>query len=148
MARLPLGSLSMIALLALRLVAAAGLAVDAGVHADLAPLYDGVGASLSLGDLFRIEAGLACLAALCILFVWRRLAALLALVVAVSALAALFVSRYVDLGSIGPFPNMYEPSWYSQKTLAAVSEITTILASAGLLAAVRRDRRDRRERSA
>lgn len=125
----------------LRLLAAGGLAVDAGVHAELAPLYDGVRASLSEGDLFRIEAGLACLAALCVLLSRHRLAALLALVVAGSALAALLVSRYLDLGALGPFPNLYEPSWFPQKSLAAAGEIAAILASAALLVFAQRERK-------
>lgn len=54
-----------------RLLAAAGLAVDAYVHAKLADRYDPISASISQGDLFRIEAGLAALAALLVL-VWHR----------------------------------------------------------------------------
>ena len=52
-----------------------------------------------------------------------------ALVVAATALTALLVSRYVDLGPIGPFPNLYEPAWFGDKTLAAASEIVALVAS-------------------
>jgi hypothetical protein len=117
----------------LRIIAAAGLAVDAGVHADLAPLYDGVRATISEGELFRIEAAFACLAALGVLLVLRRAAFVFSLLVALSALGALFLSRYVDLGGLGPIPSLYEPSWDPQKTLAAAAEIAAATASLGLL---------------
>jgi hypothetical protein len=30
--------------------------------------------------------------------------------------------RYVDVGSIGPIPNMYEPAWFGEKTHSAIAE--------------------------
>jgi hypothetical protein len=30
--------------------------------------------------------------------------------------------RYVDVGSIGPIPNMYEPVWFGEKTHSAYAE--------------------------
>jgi hypothetical protein len=47
--------------LALGLLPATGLAVDAYLHAGLAPVYDGIHGSISQGDLFRIDAGAAAL---------------------------------------------------------------------------------------
>jgi plastocyanin len=127
-----------ISMLVLRLLAAAGLAIDAYVHADLAPVYDGVRASISQGNLFRIEAGLAAAAALLVLFASRKIAFGLALAVAGGGLAALLLYRYVNVGKLGPLPNMYEPSWFPEKTLAAVAEAAVVLiAIAGLLWAVR-----------
>lgn len=117
----------------LRLLVAGGLALDAGVHADLAPLYDGVRSTVSEGDLFRVEAGVACVVALALLLTGRRLVAAIAVAVTVSALAALYVARYIHIGQIGPIPDMYEPSWYLQKTLAALGEIVALVASVGLL---------------
>ena len=118
----------------LRMIMAAGLAVDAAVHAQLAPLYAGIRASVSEGQLFELEAGLACLAALAVL-AWparlrppRRLVVAAAMVVAATAFAALLVSRYIDLGAIGPFPNLYEPAWFSDKTLAATGELVALAA--------------------
>jgi hypothetical protein len=58
--------------LVLRLLTAGALAVSAYVHADLAPLYDPVRASVSQGNLFRIDAEAAALAALIVLAVGRR----------------------------------------------------------------------------
>ncbi|HEY3952491.1 MAG TPA: cupredoxin domain-containing protein [Streptosporangiaceae bacterium] len=125
--------------LAPRILVAAGLAVDAYVHADLAPAYDGVRASISQGDLFRIEAGLAAAAALIVLVVGRRTGFGLAFAVAASALGALLLYRYADVGRLGPLPNMYEPSWFAGKTIAAVAEaVAAAAALAGLCYGVRR----------
>lgn len=128
--------------LVLRLLVAAGLAIDAYVHADLAPAYDGVRAAISQGDLFRIEAGAAAGAALIVLVAARRTGFGLALAVAAGGLGALLLYRYVDVGRIGPVPNMYEPSWFPEKTAAAVAEAAaTVLAAGGLLWAARQRER-------
>lgn len=130
-----LGSRPPIGHLALRVIAAAGLAVDAYVHADLAAGFDANGSNISQGTLFRIEAAFASLAALLVLVHGRRLAATFALVVSLSALGAVLLYRYVDVGTLGPLPNMYEPFWYTEKTISAVAEGVAAVASAVLLAA-------------
>ncbi|GAA2740281.1 hypothetical protein [Kitasatospora cinereorecta] len=106
----------------LRLLTAAGLAVDAYVHADLAGRYDLVGGDISQGTLFRLEAAVASFAALLILLIANRITWAIAFLVAASALGAILLYFYVDVGRIGPLPNMYEPLWYSQKTTATVAE--------------------------
>jgi hypothetical protein len=117
----------------LRLLAAAGLAVDAYVHAKLADQYDATTADISQGDLFRVEAGFAALAALLIL-VWRRsLTAIFAWLVAAAGLAALLVYRYVDIGAFGPFPDMYEPVWTNDKKLALIAQAVTVATTTILL---------------
>ncbi|HEV2634189.1 MAG TPA: hypothetical protein VGX23_03520 [Actinocrinis sp.] len=119
----------------LRVLTAIGLGVDAYVHADLAGQFDGNTGSggLSQGNLFRIEAAVASLAALLILVHGRRLAAAFALVVAASALAAVLVTRYYDIGAIGPLPDMYDPAWYTEKTVSAIAEAFAVVTSASLL---------------
>ncbi|HET8583823.1 MAG TPA: hypothetical protein VFL65_11255 [Jatrophihabitans sp.] len=108
----------------LRLTTAAALAIDAYVHADLAGVYDGnrFGAAISQGNLFRVDAALAALAALVILLSARRLSWSFAALVAAAGLGAILLYRYVDVGSLGPLPNMYEPIWYPEKTLTAIAE--------------------------
>ncbi|WP_329577920.1 hypothetical protein OG500_07395 [Kitasatospora sp. NBC_01250] len=137
------------ALWALRLVTAAALAVDAYVHADLAATYDSVTASISQGTLFRIEAAAAALAALLLIVAGRRLLVwAFAFLVALAGIAAVLVYRYVDLGAFGPFPNMYEPIWFTEKTVSAVAEaIAAVTALAGFLTA-RQLRRARRPAAA
>ena len=126
----------------LRLVTAAGLALDAYVHADLAGLYDAVGGDLTQGMLFRIEAGVASFAALVVIVLGIRLAYVLAFLVAVSAFAAIMVYRYIDIGAIGPIPQMYEPIWGHEKALSAIAEgVAAVTALGGVL--LPRPHRDR-----
>lgn len=130
-----------------RLIAAAGLAVDAYIHAKLADQYDPIKATVSQGDLFRAEAGLASLAALLVL-VWRRpLGDAFAWLVAAGGFALLVVYRYVNVGTLGPLPNMYEPVWSMDKKIAAIAQLVTVVAVSLLLAAHGRRRRARRLRA-
>lgn len=134
----------------LRLITAAALAVDAFVHVDLAGRYDanqGTG-PLSQGDLFRIEAVVSGLAAVALLFSGRWLVWLLAWLVAASAIGAVLLYRYHDPGELGPLPDMYEPFWFREKSLAAVAEgVAVVTATAGLLEASWRRRSGRMVRS-
>ncbi len=125
----------------LRVLTAAGLAVDAAVHADLAPVYDPVRESVSQGTLFRIEAAASALAALLILLSAQRLVWAFAFLVAASGLGALLLYRYVDVGTLGPLPNMYEPLWFPKKSATAVAEgFAVVTASAGFAGAAARSR--------
>jgi hypothetical protein len=118
---------------AARLLAAAGLALNAYLHAHLAERYDLVSADISQGTLFRIEAGFAAAAALLIL-VWRRWPAeLFAWLVATGGLALLLIYRFADIGAWGPFPNMYEPIWYGDKVFTVVVEAVAVVATSYLL---------------
>jgi len=116
-----------------RVVAAAGLAYDAYAHFDLAGNFDANSAVISQGMLFRVDAVFAALAALLVLITRRWVVAIFAVLVAGSALGAVLLYRYVDLGVLGPLPNMYEPGWYPEKTLSAIAEAAAILAAAALL---------------
>ena len=109
---------------ALRLVTAAALAVDAYVHADLIDRYapNRAAGGLSQGDLFRVEAGVSALAALLVVLVAWRIVWVLTFAVAASAFAAVMLYAHYDIHAIGPIPDMYEPLWYSEKTLAATAE--------------------------
>ncbi|WP_328581209.1 hypothetical protein [Streptomyces sp. NBC_00370] len=117
-----------------RVLAAAGLAVDAYLHAHLADRYDAITTTaISQGTLFRIEAGAAALAALLVL-VWRRVPGdVFAWSVAAGGLALLLVYRYVNVGELGWFPNMYEPIWYGQKRLTVIAQAVTIVTTVYLL---------------
>jgi hypothetical protein len=140
----PLGA----ALWLLRLLTAAGLAIDAYVHADLAPAYDSIKATVSQGALFRAEAAAASLAAL-LLLTFRRhwWPWLLAFAAAAAGVAAVLVYRYIDVGSLGPLPNMYEPFWYPEKTASVIAEaVAAATALAGLLLAWRWQERPRAPR--
>ncbi|MFF1729775.1 hypothetical protein [Streptomyces sp. NPDC058247] len=125
---------------AARVLAAAGLAVNAYVHADLASRYDPVRATISQGSLFRIETALAALAAVLVVF-WRRsLGDVFAWLTAAGGLAALLVYRYIDVGALGPLPDMYEPLWYAEKGLVVISQLVTVVAMTLLLVSRGRER--------
>jgi hypothetical protein len=129
----------------LRVVTAVGLAVDAYIHADLATRFDGNTGSggISQGALFRIEAVVASVAALFVLLHGRRVTAAFALLVAASAFGAVMLARYVDIGALGPLPDMYDPAWYTEKTISAIAEAVAVVTSAALfVTSLRRTRTD------
>jgi hypothetical protein len=133
---------------ALRVGTVAALGVDAVVHRQNAPAYDAVRATLSQGDLFRTEAVVAVVAALLVLVWPRRSSWILALLVAASALGAVLLYRYVDVGPLGPLPDMYENTWQVPgKLLSAWAEgAAVILATLGLLTITAPHRRARSPR--
>jgi hypothetical protein len=56
--------------------------------------------------------------------------------------------RYVDPGAIGPLPDMYEPVWFPEKTLAGIAEAVALGAAIGGLALPRAALPRRRSTSA
>jgi hypothetical protein len=117
-------------------VTAAMLGIDAVVHARDAHFYDAVRTSvISQGTLFRLEAAVAALVAVALLIRPSRFWWAAALVVAASAFGAVMLYQYVDVGRLGPIPNMYEPTWaLPGKPASAWAEgAGIILAAAGML---------------
>jgi hypothetical protein len=119
----------------LRVGTAAALGIDAAVHTYLAPAYDPVKATVSQGQLFRVEAGLAIVAGLLVLIRPRPSSWIAALLVSAGGLAAVLLYRYVDVGPLGPLPDMYENTWQVPgKLLSAYAEgAAVVLAALGLL---------------
>jgi hypothetical protein len=126
---------------------AALLAVDAYVHLRDAGLYDGnTTAILSEGMLFRVQAGVAAIVAVTLVLRRSPVVWAIAVLVAASAVGAVLLYTYVDVGPLGPLPNMYEPTWaLPAKGASAVAEAAaTVLALTGLgLALATRPRRAR-----
>jgi hypothetical protein len=120
---------------ALIVVVVVGLAVDAYVHFHLASAFkNNKTSTLSEADLFRAEAVAAIIAAVALLLRPRRYTAAFAFLVAASGVVAVLVYRYVDVGAIGPLPNMYDPYWEPvEKALSAVAEAAAALAALALL---------------
>jgi len=116
-----------------RIAAAVGLAIDSGVHAQLAGQYDAVSASISEGALFRIESGAAALAVVLVL-AWRKpVGDIFAALTAIAGSAAILLYRYVDVGTIGPLPDMFDPVWFTGKVWALVGQALALLALVPLL---------------
>ncbi|OLP72958.1 hypothetical protein BJM39_16795 [Salmonella enterica subsp. enterica serovar Javiana] len=127
--------------MALRAVIVAALVVDAVVHFRLAGGYQqsaptGIGA----GNLFRIEAAAALLVAGWVAMRWTRASLLAAFAVGLSAVVAVVLYRYVNIPAVGPLPAMYEPVWFTEKSLSAVAEA---VAAAGAGLGLLQQRRDR-----
>jgi hypothetical protein len=127
----------------LRGCTAAALIVDAVVHWRDAPFYDVSNEALSQGHLFRIQAAVAIVVAVAILVWPRRLVWGIAFLVAATAVGAVVLYTYVNVGSLAGLPNMYEPSWGPPgKLLSAIAEgAGALFALAGLAWSIRHARR-------
>jgi hypothetical protein len=109
--------------LVLAVLVAAGLVVDAVVHLRSASGYQlGQPGGIGEGNLFRIEAAAALLAAVYVLVRRSRVSFLVAAAVGLGGVVVVVLYRYVDVPAVGPLPSMYEPIWFLQKSLSAVAE--------------------------
>jgi hypothetical protein len=108
--------------LVLAVLVAAGLGYDAWVHLHLASGYDAVGSTVTQGALFRVEAALAVVAGIAVLLSDRRLVWVAAGLTGLAGVVAVVLYRYVDVGAIGPIPDMYEPAWFAEKLRSAYAE--------------------------
>ena len=122
----------------LRVGTAAALGIDVVVHWGNASAYDAVTATLTLGELFRMEAVLAVAVGLLVLLWPRRGSWVAALAVGASALAAVLLYRYVDLGPLGPLPDMYENTWQVPGKLQSAYAEGAAVVFAGLSLVVHR----------
>jgi hypothetical protein len=129
-----------------RLVAASALAVVAGIHVHLAPRYGPVGEQVTQADLFRVQAGVAAVAALALLLRPGRLVQLVAAAVALASLLAVVLTVYVAIPAVGPFPRVFEPIWFGEKVVAAVAAAVAL--AAALADSVLTERRGPRRQSA
>jgi hypothetical protein len=119
----------------LRVATATALGIDAVVHWQNASAYDAVRGGISQGQLFRAEAAVAVVVGLLVLVRPRPSSWLAALLVAASALGAVLLYRYVDVGALGPLPDLYENTWQVPgKLLSAAAEAAAVvLAGLGLV---------------
>ena len=127
----------------LAVITAALLGVDAFVHLHYAHSYDQFKSStMSEGTLFRIQ-GVVAIVVGVLLLIWPGvLTWLLSLLVAGSAVVAVTLYTYVDVGALGPLPDLYEHTWSPPgKVLSAGAElIAAVLSLIGLVLALRRRR--------
>jgi hypothetical protein len=119
---------------ALIAVVVVGLAIQAFVHFHLAGSFPlNKTSTLSEEDLFNAEAVAAVIAALALIFRPRRYTAGFAFLVAAAGTAAVVVYRYVNVGKIGPIPNMYDPYWAPfEKNLSVIAEAIAAVAAFAL----------------
>jgi hypothetical protein len=125
---------------ALGVATAVLLAIDAYVHFHDAGFYDPVATStLSQGNLFRAQAAAAVVVGIALLLRPHPVVWAVAVLVAASAVGAVLLYTYVDVGTLGPLPDMYERTWaVPGKRASAVAEgLGTLLAITGFALAVR-----------
>ena len=119
----------------LSVLTAAGLVIDAYVHLTVAGDYAFVKTDVvSQATLFRVEGGVAIAAAVIVLIRPSRLTSLIALVVGAAGVAAVLAYTEFDPGRIGPLPDMYEPVWFTKKTVSLIAEAGATVSAAALLA--------------
>ena len=118
---------------------AATLAVDAYVHLHDAAFYQSPTAAISKGTVFQVQAVIAIVTAIALLVRPHPPAWALAVLVSVSAVAAVVLYSYVDVGAIGPLQDMYEPSWQVPGKLvsACFEGAGGLLSITGLVLAIR-----------
>lgn len=129
-----------VAVRVLGVVTALLLAVDAYVHLHDASSYDQFKSSvMSEGTLFRIQGVVAIVIAVAVLIWPRVLTWVLSLLVSGSAAIAVVLYTYVNVGQLGPLPNLYENTWNAPgKPTSAIAETAAALISiVGLVLAVR-----------
>lgn len=121
----------------LTLLVVIGLAIDAYNHLHVAANYaSNTTGTISEATLFRLEAALAIVAAVAVIGWANRWTAAFALAVAAGGLALLLLYRYVNVGTIGPVPNMYEPVWnVPGKKWSVIGEVLATVGALGLLGA-------------
>ena len=124
--------------LTLRVLVVAALAVSAYAHFKLAKDYDhDAGGSIRQSTLFQIQGVLASLAALFLVINARVIGWLPAFSLAAGSLFAVLLYRYVQVGTLGPLPDMTDMTWTSRSNLKVISAIAegvgTVGAAAGLL---------------
>jgi hypothetical protein len=128
--------MNVIARWALVIVTVVGLGIDAYEHFHVAHNYAFTKtSSLTEATLFRVEAALAVAAAVLVIVWASRWSAAIAFAVAGGGLFVLVLYRYVNVGKIGPIPNMYEPIWeVPGKKASVVGEVIAIVGSLALFA--------------
>ena len=104
-----------------RVVVGVALLAAGWVHLDLASTYEGIGDRLTVGDLFRLQGVVAVVLGLAVVVLRRRWVLLAATLVGLGSALATTLSVYIRVPPLGPFPELYEPVWYDEKLVAAVT---------------------------
>ena len=126
---------------ALAVATAVLLGIDAYVHLHDAHFYDSAASStVTEGSLFRAQAIVAVVVAVALLARPHPVVWAVAVLVTASAVGAVLLYTYVDVGALGRLPDLYEPTWALPGKLAsAVAEgLGTLLAITGFVVAVAR----------
>jgi hypothetical protein len=106
----------------LRVLAAAALGISSYVHLHLAHLYNYPG-TITGTELFRAQGIVAAVVAVALLLTGNRWVWLAAVAIGLASFGAVMLYRYVDVGAIGPLPNMNDATWQpTEKLVSAIAE--------------------------
>ena len=113
---------------ALRVLAAACLGVSAYVHLHLAHRY-GYPGTINGETLFRVQGIVAATIAVLLMVTGNKWVWVAAALVGLASFGAVMLYRYVDVGSIGPLPNMNDPTWRPSpdKLMSAIAEAAVVV---------------------
>lgn len=111
--------------IALRVLAVAALGISSYVHLHVAHLYS-YGSTITGTDMFVGQGIVAAVVAVVLLVTGNRWVWVLAALVGLASFGAVMLYRYVDVGAIGPIPNMYDATWQPSpdKLMSAIAEIS------------------------
>lgn len=113
--------------IALRVLAVICLAVSAYVHLHLAHKFPFPG-TISGTTIFRVQGVVAAVVALVLLVTGNKWAWLAGAAVGLASFVAVTLYRYVDVGKIGPLPNMHDPYWLpAEKWISAIAEASVVV---------------------
>lgn len=121
-------------------ILAASLLLNAVIHLRLAVAFDGIpGTIASQGDLFRAQAAVNILVIPVVVLARRIWADAAAIAIALGGAALIVITALVplDLTWVG-LPYLFEPAYYSDKTVALVAQVVAAVAGGGLLVLRRR----------
>src|SRR4051794_41985034 len=110
--------------LVLRVIAATCLGISAYVHLHLAHRY-GFPGTISGETIFRVQGVVAATIAVLLLVTGNKWVWVAAALVGLASFAAVMLYPYVNVGAIGPLPQMYDSTWgpSPEKVLSPVPEI-------------------------
>jgi hypothetical protein len=115
---------------------ATALVIDAYVHVTDAAFYEpSQGGIVTEATLFRAEAIVSGLLAVVVLLRPSPSTFAAALLVAATAVGAVVLNTYINVGAIGPLPNLYEPAWgVPGKVPSAYAEgLAALISAAGVV---------------
>ena len=133
----------LISIWAVAALVATALVIDAYVHATDAAFYEpSQGGIVSEATLFRGEAIVSGLLAVVVVLRPSPSTFAAALLVAATAVGAVVLNTYINIGAIGPLPNLYEPAWgVPGKVPSAYAEgLAVIISAAGVVLTLGRRR--------
>ena len=117
-----------------RYAGAALLVTTASLHIHVAPNYSHMPDDVKISQLFYLQATLSLLTAAALVLWDRAEPWWTGASICIASLVAVLESVYVQEKHAGFFPQLYEPTWYAEKTATALAEVAFLVLWLGLTA--------------